>query len=170
MSCPSAVSAAARLNRASGPLALALALLLAGAAAAGTAAAARKPARTAPKDTVAVVQPLRVTAYYFHTTNRCASCRAIEAYSKEAIETAFADELKDGRLVWKLVNVEQKGNEHFVKDYQLYTKALVLVDETRGRAPRWRNLEKVWQLLRDKEAFLRYVRTETRAFLDAPGA
>ena len=30
----------------------------------------------------------RVIVYYFHTTYRCASCRAIEAYSREAIETA----------------------------------------------------------------------------------
>ncbi len=35
-------------------------------------------------------RPHRVIAYYFHTTYRCASCRAIEAYSREAIESAFA--------------------------------------------------------------------------------
>lgn len=113
------------------------------------------------------VHPRRVIAYYFHTTHRCASCRAIEAYSREAIEGAFADQIKDGRLVWKPVNIEVKGNEHFVKDYALYTKSLILVSEVRGKPTQWKNLEKVWQLLQDKKKFLRYVQDETRAYLAA---
>lgn len=111
------------------------------------------------------VRPHRVVAYYFHTTSRCASCRAIEANSREAIESAFAAEIKDGRLLWKVVNVEVKGNEHFVKDYALYTKSLVLVNEVRGKPAEWRNLEKVWQLLQDKPKFLRYVQDATRGYL-----
>jgi len=111
------------------------------------------------------VRSHRVIAYYFHTTYRCASCRAIEAYSREAIETAFAEQLKDGRLVWRTVNTEVKGNDHFVKDYNLYTKSLVLVNEVRGKPAQWKNLEKVWQLLQDKTRFLRYVQDETRAYL-----
>jgi len=127
---------------------------------AGDAAASGAPTLVAPS-----VQPHRVIAYYFHTTQRCASCRAIEAYSREAIENAFPDELKDGRIVWKVVNIEVKGNEHFVKDYGLYTKSLVLVNEVRGKPAEWKNLEKVWQLLQDKSKFLRYVQDETRAYL-----
>lgn len=111
--------------------------------------------------------PPRVTAYYFHTSYRCASCRKIEAYAKEAIETGFPDELRDGRLVWRVVNVEDKGNEHFVKDYQLYTKSLILVDQQAAREDRWKNLEKVWQLLGDKKKFHSYVVGEVRAYLSA---
>lgn len=110
-------------------------------------------------------RPRRVIAYYFHTSYRCSSCRAIEAYSREAIESAFASELNDGRLVWKLVNFEEKGNEHFVEDYGLYTKSLVLVNEIPGKPDEWKNLEKVWQLLQDKPSFLRYVQEETRGYL-----
>ena len=151
--------------------AAALALLGFGASAphAGTPpkAATPAPAKEAPTIVVPSSQPHRVIAYYFHTTYRCTSCRAIEANSREAIERAFADELKDGRLVWKVVNVEVKGNEHFVKDYDLYTKSLVLVNEARGKPTQWKNLEKVWQLLQDKDKFMRYVEDETRAYLAA---
>ncbi len=108
----------------------------------------------------------RVIAYYFCYNFRCARCRAFEAYSQEALQSAFPEHLKDGRLVWRIVNVETRGNEHFVKDYGLYTKSLVLVDETRGRKPQWKNLEKIWQLVGDKEAFVRYVQDETRAYLE----
>jgi hypothetical protein len=159
-----------------GLLALAAAVALVGsgatscpAAKAGKVARAEAP-RAAEPAVQPVVLPHRVTAYYFHTTQRCATCKAIEAQTCEAIESAFAAELKDGRLVWKVVNVEVKGNEHFVKDYALYTKSVVLVDEVRGQSPRWKNLEKVWQLVRDKAAFQRYVQAETRAYLAAGGS
>ncbi len=109
--------------------------------------------------------PHRVIAYYFHTTYRCASCRAIEAYSHEAIENAFADQIKDGRLVWEVVNVDAKGNEHFTKDYKLFTKSLVLVNEVRGRPPQWKNLARIWELLHDKPEFLRYVQDEVNGYL-----
>lgn len=144
---------------------LAIALLLA----AGVLPVAAEPApestHVAPTVVAPSVRPHRVIAYYFHTTYRCASCRAIEAYSREAIETAFAGPLRDGRLVWRTVNLDVKGNEHFTKDYRLYTKALVLVNEVRGKPAKWKNLEKVWQLLQDKDKFLRYVQDETRAYL-----
>jgi hypothetical protein len=122
-----------------------------------------EPAAAAPATTSD--QPHRVIAYYFHTSFRCTSCRTIEAYSREAVETAFAEELKDGRLIWKMVDFEEKGNEHFVEDYALFTKSLVLVNEVPGKSAEWKNLEKVWQLLHDKPAFLRYVQEETRAYL-----
>ncbi len=109
--------------------------------------------------------PHRVLAYYFHTTQRCASCRKIEAYTTEAIQTGFAPELKDGRLVFQAVNVDDKGNEHFVKDYKLYTKSVILVDERSGAQIGWKNLPKVWELLGDKEKFVRYIQGETRGCL-----
>jgi hypothetical protein len=107
----------------------------------------------------------RVVAYYFFMNQRCASCRKIEAWSREAIESAFSEELKDGRLVWRAVNVEAKGNAHFVKDYHLYTKSLILVDEHEGEQVRWSNLARVWELLPKKDAFFAYVQGEVRGYL-----
>jgi hypothetical protein len=127
---------------------------------------AAKPAAPRPAAADTAVQARHLTVYYFHGNARCVSCRRIEAYSHEAIRTAFAKELGSGRLAWRVVNVEEKGNEHFVKDYALYTKSVVLVDETAGRQVRWMNLEKVWQLLQDKPGFLRYVQEGVRAYLD----
>jgi hypothetical protein len=123
------------------------------------------PAATSPAVADTTTLPHRVIAYYLHTTYRCPSCRKIEAFTKEAIEAGFANELKDGRLVFRVVNVEEKGNEHFIKDYQIFTKSVVLVDEHTGKQAAWKNLSKVWELLGDKEGFLRYIREETRAYL-----
>jgi len=127
--------------------------------------AAQQAAQEAPTRVAPSARPHRVVAYYFHTTDRCVSCRAIEAYSQEAIASAFAEEIKDGRLVWRVVNVEVPGNEHFIQDYQLYTKSLVIVHEVQGERAEWKNLEKVWQLVQDKPRFVRYVQDEMHGYL-----
>lgn len=109
--------------------------------------------------------PAEVIAYYFHTTYRCGACKRIEAYSKEAIETGFAEELRNGTLKFESVNVQEGKNEHFVKDYQLYTKSLVICDLKDGKQVQWKNLNKVWQLIRNKDEFINYVQNEISAYL-----
>ena len=108
---------------------------------------------------------VEVVAYYFHGNLRCRTCRTIEAYSEEAIRSEFADELGSGRLAWRVVNVEEPENEHFVKDFELVTRSLVLTEYEDGEVIHWENLKQVWQLVRDKEQFLDYVHSSTREFL-----
>lgn len=106
-----------------------------------------------------------VTAYYFHGTFRCPTCHKLEEYAKEAIESNFKKDLASGKLSFKIVNVENKGNEHFVQDYQLYTKSVVLSLSKDGKEVRSKNLDKIWQLVRNKEQYESYVRDEVAAFL-----
>ncbi len=111
--------------------------------------------------------PDRIVAYYFHVTARCVTCRSIESYSREAIEQGFAKDLKEGRLEWRPVNIQLPENRHFVRDYQLYTRSLVLVKIRGGKQVEYRNLEKVWDLVSNKAEFLKYVRTNVKAYLGA---
>lgn len=113
------------------------------------------------------VEGRRVVAYYFHGDVRCATCNKLEAYTGEAINQGFADELQSGRLVWRVVNYDKKGNEHFVDDYSLPYQSVILVEQIDGHETAFRNLEQVWELVGDKNAYLEYVRTETRHFLDS---
>jgi len=119
---------------------------------------------TKPKDSTEVTD--KVIAYYFHGNRRCGSCRKIEAYSREAIDSGFAEELKAGKLEWLVINIDKPENKHFVKDYQLYTRSLVISYTENGKQTRWKNLEKVWQLLRNKAAFMKYVQEEVHAYLE----
>ena len=107
-----------------------------------------------------------VIAYYFHGNQRCRTCRNIEAYAQEAIRTGFSKEIKDGRLKWKVVNIDDQENEHYVQDFQLVTRSLVLQEKAKGTQERWKNLPRIWELVRNKEAFEEYVQEETRAFLE----
>src|SRR5512139_2969587 len=69
-----------------------------------------------------------IRVYYFHGTTRCATCKTIEAYAHETVASAFAPDLKAGSLEWRTVNVDESANRHFVRDYQLYTRSVVIVD------------------------------------------
>jgi hypothetical protein len=107
----------------------------------------------------------KVIVYYFHTNTRCSTCIKIEQYSKEAIEQGFPRELKNGALEMRIVNYEQPENRHFMNDYKLVSKSLVLVNLVNGKQTKWTNLRLVWQLTGRKDAFLNYVRKEVRVYL-----
>jgi thiol-disulfide isomerase/thioredoxin len=109
--------------------------------------------------------PSQLVVYYFHGNARCPSCYKLEQYAKEAVEQNFANELKDGRMQFKVVNIDQPANSHFVNDYQLYTKSVVLSLVKDGKQVRYKNLEKVWDLLRDQNQYHAYVRDEIKPFL-----
>lgn len=104
----------------------------------------------------------KIIAYYFHGKRRCATCMKLEAYSQEAIQTGFAEESQSGTIEWQVVNIEESPNEHFEKDYQLYTKSVILSRVENGKEAAWKNLDKIWELVGDKEAFVKYVQDEVR--------
>jgi hypothetical protein len=106
-----------------------------------------------------------VVVYYFHGNVRCPTCRKFESYSDELMRQEFSQQLEDGRLQWLLINVDEPENKHFVSDYKLYTKSIVVVKNEPGKAPQWKNLDKIWELVRDKQAFVGYVKEEINAYL-----
>jgi hypothetical protein len=127
---------------------------------AATAAAAANALEPAPTLADGVV------VYGFHGTVRCPTCREIEAGAHQALESGFAEQLKDGQIVWRVVNYEQPGNEHFATDYKLIAPTVVLVRMVRGQQQQWKNLDRVWELVGDDAAFIKYIQEETETMLN----
>jgi len=123
------------------------------------------PAPVAEKPAAPATASDTFIAYYFHRTMRCPTCLAIERNSKEAVEKGFVPDLKSGRLTWRAVNIEEAGNEHFEKDFELESSSLVLVEMSGNRVARWKNLEEVWELVSEPPDLHEYVRTELAAFM-----
>ncbi|MBD3322782.1 MAG: hypothetical protein GF350_16910 [Chitinivibrionales bacterium] len=98
-----------------------------------------------------------LTVFYFHTTYRCRTCNQFEKLTKDILQETFADELADSSIIFRAVNIEKKPNRHFVDDYKLVTKSVVLSLRKEGRELEWKNLDKIWQLVRDTERFKAYV-------------
>ena len=107
----------------------------------------------------------KVIACYFHGTRRCPTCRKIEAYTTESIKTAFAEQLKSGRLEFHVVNVDEPQNKHYIYDYNLTTKSVVLAYYLNGEQTRWKNLQRVWQYVVNKQTFMDYIENETKDYL-----
>lgn len=107
----------------------------------------------------------KVTVYYFHGSFRCSTCTNMEQYAKEAIEVNFKEALASGNLEFKAVNVEEPDNEHFVRDYQLYTKSLIVSYAKDGKEIKSKNLDKIWEYARNKQKFGEYVTEEIGNFI-----
>jgi thiol-disulfide isomerase/thioredoxin len=108
----------------------------------------------------------QVVVYYFHTTFRCPTCYKIEQYTQEAVEKYFDKEIKAGTISFKAVNVEGEKNQHYIKDYQLFSKAVVISMIKEGQEVKFNNLTKIWEYVRDKEKFYDYIKTETAKYLE----
>ena len=98
--------------------------------------------------------PPKVIAYYFHGAARCPTCHKLEQYSREAIGADL-----------RVVNVEEKENEHYIKDYRLYTKSLILSLVIDGKETKWKNLDKIWEYAGNKQRFIDYVKSGVADFL-----
>lgn len=111
----------------------------------------------------------KLVVYYFHGTKRCRTCRTIEALTKEAVQSAFAPEMETGEVEIRTVNVEEAGNEHFVSDYELATRSVVLSDVVAGEERRWQRLDEVWSLVNDRAAFIDYIVDNATDFVRKDG-
>lgn len=128
------------------------------------------PARVLPNSQATAQNPAAPAAekyvvYYFHITLRCITCTKIEEYSREAVEQGFPRQLREGTLTWRPVNVQLPENRHFIQDYQLFTKSVVVARFVNGERTQHKNLQKIWELVGDKAAFQKYVQDEVRTFL-----
>jgi hypothetical protein len=111
------------------------------------------------------VEARKIVVYYFHRTVRCPTCIKLEKYSDEAILNGFPAQLKNGQLEWRVINIEDEDNEHFENDFKLYSQSLVIVEISNGKQKSWKNLEKIWELVGNKEAFIYYVQEELKSYL-----
>ena len=100
-----------------------------------------------------------VTVYYFHGTNRCRTCNRIEELARAAVLEKYSAQMSDGKLVFESVNLDEASNEHFVSDYQLTMRTVVV-----AKGDRFARLDEVWQLVRDEAAFRDYVTQKVGEF------
>jgi len=144
----------------------ALAMILLAAAFFGGALLSQSSAPPASGQPDAKKEPsVKIVVYYFMTTTRCPSCYKIETYTHSTVMDKFSGELADGRMEWKMVNTDEKENAHYINDYQIFTKSVILSKVVDGKEVSWKNLDKVWQLLSDQQKFQKYIESEIREFI-----
>ena len=74
-----------------------------------------------------------VEVLYFHGKQRCATCMAIESNTKAAMEESFAEQIKKGEVVFKVIDISKKENEKIAEKYEVTWSSLFIVKYKNGQ-------------------------------------
>ncbi|MEA4937141.1 hypothetical protein SDC9_147164 [bioreactor metagenome] len=68
----------------------------------------------------------KVEVYYFHYTRRCVTCQAVETESQKAIASLYSKEVKEGKVKFIGVNLDEKESEALAKKFKAEGQALLV--------------------------------------------
>ncbi len=75
----------------------------------------------------AVVSADKIEVYYFHNTRRCATCKAVEAVTRETLEENYPEQMKDGKITFQSLNIEEDANEPLARKLHVSGQTLLFV-------------------------------------------
>ena len=70
-----------------------------------------------------------VKVLYFHGSQRCATCRALEAKTIELLETEYAQAQNEGKIVFKSIDFSEPEGEAVADRYEVAWSSLILDKE-----------------------------------------
>lgn len=118
-------------------------------------------------ETIPAVEGNQVVMTYFRNNIRCPACKWIEALTTETAQKDLASELASGKLVFRVVDVDEPANNHYIEDYQLTTKSVILSFRADGKEQRWEDMDKIWHMLGEPDAFRAYLAEPIHKYLDS---
>ena len=107
----------------------------------------------------------QILVTYFTTDQRCPTCLKIEKQTREAMESAFSDQLASGEVSFRAVNFDRTEFKHFIDDYELSFKTVVISDRRDGKEEAWAKFDEVWDLVGEPDAFAAYLQDGVRKYL-----
>jgi len=69
----------------------------------------------------------KLQVYFFHMTDRCPSCIAIEINTKKVLEDNFKTQMDNGIINFASFNIDKKENKSLAEKYQISYTSLLLV-------------------------------------------
>jgi ABC-type glycerol-3-phosphate transport system substrate-binding protein len=106
----------------------------------------------------------RVVVMYFHRVPGCPTCQKMRAYTKEAVEGAFAQQIKDGKVELHYIAFEDQKNAALTKGYKVSGPSLIVARVTGNKVAEYKNLTEMWSKVGDKQAFVEYVQTNVKDY------
>ena len=74
-----------------------------------------------------------VEVLYFHGKQRCVTCRSIEQNTKELLESKFQRQMKEGKVVFRVIDISKKENARIAEKYEVTWSSLFLVQHKKGK-------------------------------------
>ena len=106
-----------------------------------------------------------VIIYQFHRRFRCDACYKLEEAINEALQTHFLEEVKEGKVIYKVIDLDAKGSEDYGEKYDFFYNTVIVVDIQKGKETRFKNLEEVWGMVDQKDAAIEFIRSEVADYL-----
>ncbi len=85
----------------------------------------------------------KVELVSFHPRFRCVSCNNIEKYAKEVAENDFKDQMKEGKLEYKSLEIEDEKNRALVDELDVGGSSLYMVVTGKGKKDH-QEIKDVW--------------------------
>ncbi|MBQ9203369.1 MAG: thioredoxin [Prevotella sp.] len=74
-----------------------------------------------------------VEVLYFHGKQRCVTCRSIEQNTKELLESKFQRQMKEGKVVYRVIDISKTENTQIAEMYEVTWSSLFLVQHKNGK-------------------------------------
>ena len=74
-----------------------------------------------------VVEKGEITVYYFHNSRRCATCEAVEKETISALNELYPENVKDGKIVFISIDIEDGTHDKLVKDLEISGQTLLII-------------------------------------------
>ncbi len=102
----------------------------------------------------------------FHLTNRCATCRAIEAAARKTLETYFKNEITEGRIVFSVIDVDDEANSKIAEKYQAAGSGLFVTKLFKGKEETKDLTDDAFSYARNEEAkFIEIIKAQISEYL-----
>lgn len=83
--------------------------------------------RQAPSDKWTPDPDAVLNVCFFHLTDRCEACTAIETNTKQVLEEHFKEQIESGKIKFYSFNIDKKENKAVAEKYRIsYTSLLLL--------------------------------------------
>lgn len=105
-----------------------------------------------------------VEVLYFHPRFRCVSCNNVEEYAREVTKDEFAKEMKDGKLVFKSLEIDDTKNKKLVDELGVTGSSLYIVASGDGKSEH-SEIKSVWLHWNDPEKSKEIITSELNSVL-----
>jgi len=75
------------------------------------------------------LRPEMVEVYYFHFTQRCVTCRAIENETKKAIDELYSEALNEKKIAFISLNLQEEDGKKMAEKLNISGQTLLIVKD-----------------------------------------
>ncbi len=74
-----------------------------------------------------IAQTKKILVYYFHASQRCPTCLAVENNTKKILGEVYKNEIENGIIIFKTLNKDDEQNNTLVQKYKVIFNSLIII-------------------------------------------